>query len=148
VGKFMAQRIKSVIELSKYKAGDIAYWVTLRPVGLDQIIIPEGEEWLVEHHPKTLYERGYAKKAWQSRKKLPKLHHIDFQAIVSIITSKLVIEPFEIHDIVRSGDTGEFFYSNEEDEWMPESYLLDSTQAARRERERILKMCKNWAEGD
>jgi hypothetical protein len=144
----MTQRIKSVIELSKYKAGDTAYWVTLRPIGLDQIIIPEGEEWLIEHHPKTLYERGYAKKAWKSRKKLPKLHHVDFSAIVAIVTSKLVVEPFEVHDIFRSNGTGEFFYSNEEDEWMPESYLLDSTQAARRERERILKMCKNWAEGD
>ena len=144
----MAQRIKSVIELSKYKTGEITYWVTLRPVGIDQIVIPPGEEWLIEQHPKTLYERGYAKKAWKSRKKLPKLHHIDFQAIVCLITSKLVVEPFKIHDVVRSNGTGEFFYSNEEDEWMPESYLFDSTQAARKERERILNMCKDWAESD
>ena len=142
------QRIKSVIELSKYKMGDTAYWVTMRPIGIDHIMIPEGEEWIVDHHPKTLYERGYAKKAWKSRKKLPKLHHVDFEVMVNILTSKLMVESFEINNIARSSDTGEFYYSNGEDEWMPEAYLLDSTQAARKEQERILKMFKNWSEGD
>jgi len=142
------QRIKSVIELSKYKMGDTAYWVTIRPVGIDHIMIPDGEEWIIDHHPKTLYERGYTKKAWKSRKKLPKLHQVDFEAIVNILTSELVVEPFEINTVARSGDTGEFYYSNDENAWMPESCLLDSTQAARKERERILKMCKNWSEGD
>jgi len=107
--------------------------------------LPEGDEWIAEHHPKALFDRGYHKPLWKNFSGLPKLQHIDFQCIMELLTSKLVIEEFRINDIVRSRNTGEFFYSNENDEWMPESYLLDTKQAANRERLRILKMLRKWA---
>ena len=137
--------IKSVLELSKYKISESAWWVTLKPVGATNVLVPFGDEWMLEHHPKVLYERGVAKDVWNSRSCLPKLGHMDFQAMIILLTSKFEVEQFEIHDIARSEDTGEFFYVNKKEEWMPESYLFDSATAARKERSRILRMIKKWA---
>jgi len=55
-----------------------------------------------------------------------------------------VIEPFVVCDLIRSKDTGEFFYSNSDNEWMPESCLFDTNVAARREQLRLLRMLKKW----
>jgi hypothetical protein len=55
-----------------------------------------------------------------------------------------MIEEFMINEIIRSKDTGEFFYANVDNEWMPESYLFDSKAAARRERSRIMKLMSIW----
>jgi hypothetical protein len=138
--------IKSVLELSRYKVGESVWWVTLRPVGATNVMVPSGDEWMLEHHPKVLYDRGIAKNVWNSRAHLPKLNHVDFQAMVMFLTSKLEVEQFKIYDIARSEDTGEFFYITSEEEWMPESYLFDSSTAAKKERNRILRMIKKWAD--
>jgi GR25 family glycosyltransferase involved in LPS biosynthesis len=55
-----------------------------------------------------------------------------------------VVEQFQICDISRSRDTGEFSYSNQNSEWMPESCLFDTNVAARNERSRLLRMIKKW----
>ena len=139
------KRISSVLELSRYKIGETAFWVTLRyKQPLPEL--SDEDEWMYTVHPKTLYEHGPFKKYWPYRTKLPKLHHMDFSGVVGIITSEFVIEPFEVASIIRSNQTGEFYYSNYDDEWMPEAYLFDSAPAARRERSRLVKMMSKWVE--
>lgn len=141
----MPKRIKSVIELARYRVGDTAYWVILRPLeSMPQLA--EDDKWMENHHPKVLYSRGPAKKLWPYHAKLPRLHHIDFGGIVNLLRSEFVVESFAICDVIRSRDTGEFFYQNSDDEWMPESHLFDTDIAARREKNRVKKMIKRWAE--
>jgi hypothetical protein len=135
----------SVLELARYKVGDSAWWVTLRykdPIPH----LPEGAHWMQSCHPKALYEHGPYKQYWPFRAKLPRLHHIDFSGVITFITSEFVVERFDVCEVVRSSDTGEFFYSNQDDEWMPESCLFDTQIAARRERTRVVKMMKKWVE--
>jgi len=101
---------------------------------------------MLQCHSKTLFERGPYKNVWPFRAKLPRLHQADFSHLVTILSSEFIVEQFEIFDIVRSNNTGEFFYSNQDDEWMPELSLFDTSIAARRERTRITKMVKRWME--
>lgn len=141
----VSRKMASVLELAKYKVGGTVWWVTLRY----RDPIPELTEeamWMRNCHPKALYEHGPYKNFWPLRAKLPRLHHVDFTGIVNIITSEFVVERFNICEALRSGDTGEFFYANQDDEWMPETFLFDTQIAARRERTRVIKMMGTWAE--
>ncbi len=136
------RKIKSVTELANHRVGDVMWWVILRPTQ----IVPElndDDRWMENHHPKVIYEWGPGKVIW-GKALLPKMQHIDFGAIVSLLTNKLLVEQFTICDIIRSKNSGEFFYSNDSDEWMPESMLLDNKKSADREKSRILKMMKKW----
>ena len=138
----MNRKVTSVLELSRYKVDTTVYWLALRI----KAPVPELSEeaiWLTTVHPKELYLGPY-KKLWSSNAKLPKLHHVDFNTIVSILVSELCIEEFPIKEIIRSQDTGEFFYANGDDEWMPEQCLFDTTTAAKREKSRVLKLIRNW----
>ncbi len=72
------------------------------------------------------------------------MQHIDFDGMMNILTSKLEVEKFIVCDVIRSKETGEFFYSNDNDEWMPESMLLNTETDANRERSRIIRMLQNW----
>jgi hypothetical protein len=139
------RKMSSVLELAKYKVGDSAWWVTLRHQKEPPELSVESV-WMQNCHPKTLYEHGPYKCLWPFRSKLPRLHHSDFTGIVIILTSEFAVEQFDICDIIRSSDTGEFFYSNQNDEWMPEAFLFDTQIAANQERSRILKMMKRWVE--
>jgi hypothetical protein len=141
----MQERITSVLDLGHYKVGDSAWWLKFR-AKQPMPMIEEKDDWMIEGnaHSKTLWE-GPFKNNWSTRVKLPKLQDLDFADIVSLLTSKLVIEPFAVCDLVRSTDTGEFYYGNEDDEWMPETYLFDTTTAAKRERTRIRNMLKKWS---
>jgi len=139
----MTRKVTSVLELSKYKIGDVAYWLTLQtPIDIPEI--SEDDSWLTFVHPKQLYQ-GPFKKLWPFCAKLPRLHHADFTTIVTLITSELCVEEFVICSLIRSDDTGEFYYANIDDEWMPEPCLFDSAAAARRERIRIMKLIRKWA---
>jgi hypothetical protein len=138
------RKVISVLELGRYSVGDLAYWVTFRRLKPCPEISVE-DDWMFEAHPKILYERGPFKRLWDHKKKLPKLHHEDFKAIVSLMEVKMVVEEFRIADILRSNRTGEFYYANPDDEWMPECYLFDSVTAARREKGRIAKMISKWS---
>jgi len=135
-------KIRNVTELARYRVGDVCWWLTLRPVSARQSL-PEEDNWMADHHPKVLYEWGSHRPLW-GKASLPKLHHIDFGHIMALLTHRLVIEEFPICDIVRSTNTGEFFYSNEDDEWMPESLLLTTKIQACREKSRVLRMVKKW----
>jgi hypothetical protein len=139
------EKIKSVLELAKYKPGEVLYWVTLRPVGSAGIHIPEGEDWLTQCHPKVLHDRKLISKAWRYRNKIPKLCAIDFQYVVDLLTSEPVVEQFVVHGITRSPDTGEFYYANDAEEWMPQGFLFKSVHAARKEKKRIKDMFRVWA---
>jgi len=139
------RKIKSATELARYKVGDSAWWVSLRykdPLPC----LSEESAWILNCHPKVLYEQGPYKNNWPFRAKLPRLHHVDFAGIVAILTSEFVVEKFDVCEVLRSQDTGEFYCSNENDEWMPETSLFDTDIAANRERTRIIKMIKRWTE--
>jgi hypothetical protein len=140
------QRISSVLELSRYKIDETVWWVILR----SKEPLPElslEDAWMEDYHPRVLYGRGPYQKLWTSKALLPRLQHMDFAEIVSLITSEFKVEPFTITEIIRSTETGEFWYSNDDDEWMPEPCLFCTDIAAKRERNRILKLLKKWATG-
>jgi|2_EtaG_2_1085320.scaffolds.fasta_scaffold00067_41 transposase len=138
------ERISSVLELSRYKTGETVWWVVFR--NKDSIPdLDEEQKWMVSYHPKVLYERGPYQRLWNSKAKLPKLQHMDFAAMTSLLTSEFRVEPFTIVEVIRSRDTAEFFYSNSDDEWMPESSLFCTDIAARRERNRIMRLLRKWA---
>jgi hypothetical protein len=140
----MNEKIKSVLELCRYKIGESAWWVVLRPTKIKDQMLEEA--WMKDHHAKVLLERGPLKKLWTNGVRIPRLHHVDFSNITSLMTNKLVVEEFNISEIYRSPNTGEFFCSNQDEEWMPENFLFDSIVAARRERTRVLKLIRKWAE--
>ena len=139
----MNRKVTSVLELARYKVDTIAYWVALR-TKLPAPDLTDEDAWLANVHPKQLYKGPY-KKLWRSYSQLPKLHHADFNILVTTLISELRVEKFKVAEIVRSNDTGEFFYANEVEEWMPEGSLFDTIVAARREKARILALIRQWA---
>lgn len=138
-------KITSVIELAKHPVGTVLYWVAFRPVGIAGVKIPEGDEWMSKCHPKVLYDRKLSSKAWRYRSKLPRLSAIDFQYVVDLLTSEPIVERFVVNGICRSYDTGEFYYRNEDGEWMPQEYLFETSTNAKREKKRIKDLFRNWA---
>lgn len=139
------RRIKSVTELAKYRVGDVAWWIVLRPLTVPNLI--ESDQWMKKHHPKAFYEWGPGKCLW-GKALLPKLQHTDFAGVMSILTSKMLTDQFPICDILRSRDTGEFFYSNADDEWIPQSYLMDTKVLADKERTRIIRLIQRWVDNN
>jgi hypothetical protein len=140
----MSRKIKSVLELARYKVGDVAWWVVIRSKPEPEI--SEQNKWMTQEHihPKTLYRGGPFEPLWGRKAILPKLQHQDFNTIVGLLTATMAVEPFTICDLVRSRDTGEFFYENERNEWMPEAQLLDTKIAAEREKTRIRRLLRKW----
>lgn len=140
----MKKHIQSVLDLSKYNVGDVAYWIILEPQ--DDLELDIEDEWVGNTlHPYALYARGPARKYWPYYSKLPKLPATDFFEIIGLLRSDFVVEEFEIHDVARSRITGDFMYYNcDGKEWMPEDCLLDTKIAARKEINRIKKMIKKW----
>lgn len=141
----MSNKIRNVNELSRYKLGDVVWWVVLRPKKVADTQLEKSDQWMIEHHPKVLFTRGPCRNVWKQNVRLPHLHHTDFAVITNVLTSSIMLEEFMVNEVIRSKDTGEFFYANVDNEWMPESYLFDTKVAARKERMRILKMMKQWA---
>jgi len=141
------QKCKSVLQLAKYKPGEWAYWIITRPVGRP-LETSEDDMWMYSTsiHPKTPYKYGLMRNVWPNRAVLPRLHAGDFTLVMELLTSELVVEQFDIVRVVRCPDTGEFIYLNQTgQEWMPESQLFDSAQAAQRERNRIKGLIARWA---
>lgn len=138
-------KITSVVELAKHKVGDLLFRVVFRPVGMARITIPPGSEWMADCHPKILFERGLVTKAWKFKAALPKLCGVDFQYVTELLTSEPVVERFEVIDIARSSDTGEFYYCNADGDWMPQDYLFASAHVAKQEKRRIKGLFATWA---
>jgi hypothetical protein len=108
--------------------------------------LSEDEERLIASHPKNLFA-GPFKRLWPFYAKLPKLSHSDFDMVTNLLISKLCVEEFIVADIMRSDETGEFLYYDDED-WMPEKCLFDTMVAALREKARILRLFRNWSNND
>lgn len=106
-------------------------------------IQPE-DEWMTKYHPKVLFERGL-NRSWTYLGGLPKLCHVEFDAITAILTSELIVEEFTVVTIERSPQTGEFFAQNEDGDWMPETFLHDTKESAALERDRIRRLIRQWA---
>lgn len=136
-------KISSVLELARYRVGDVAWWVIFRQIEIASDLTEE-DSWMQTHHPKVLYTRGSHKHLWKSKAALPKLQHIDFLNVMSILTSKCVVEQFTVCDVLRSRYTGEFFYANDNNEWIPESNLLSNKAIANQEKSRMMKLMKKW----
>lgn len=136
--------MRSVLELARYKVGDSVWWVSLYHPEPSQDIEDDGK--IVYAHSKELFESGPFKNSWPYRSKLPRMHENDFSAVMSVITSKMVVDIFDICDVIRSNVSGEFLYTNAYGEWIPESLLFDTAIAARRERTRVLKMFNRWVD--
>lgn len=69
----MDSKIKSVLQLSRYKINDKVWWVVIRP----NVILPaleKPDQWMNDIHPKELYNRGPYKPFWDYKNQLPKLH--------------------------------------------------------------------------
>lgn len=139
------RKVRSVLELSKYKIGDVAYWVVLRPNVLDDYELKADDKWMTGYHPKVLFERGYSKTWSSSKGKVPSLHAHDFCAIVGLLTSKMIVDSYRISHVVRSRNTGEFIYCNNHSEWMPESMLYNTRKLAETECTRIRKLIWKWS---
>lgn len=134
-----------IFKLARYKIGDVAYWVNF--LAKDDVAeIPDKEDWIRTHHPKVVFDRGYFKPLWKTTASLPRLEKTDFMSVMHILTCDLRTDDFLVTSIARSHDTGEFFYSNEDEEWMPESFLFDSKAAASKEQKRIKSMIRKWCD--
>lgn len=141
----MKKKIASVMELAKYKIGDLPYHVILQPFGKIPKLSPS-DRWMRDVHPKVLYSHGPFKHLWRYTSVLPRVGWNDFEDLIMVITATVEVQPFCVKSIERCKHTGEFIYSNEDDVEMPESCLFDTKQAASLERTRILKLFKKWVE--
>ena len=140
----MDNKIKSVLDLSKYKVGETAYWVVHRLLSPPVDAIPESDSWLAYEHPKHLFKLKYQK--WVKNVAMPKLHCIDFINVVNLISGVFQVEDFKVGQITRSLNTGEFIYMNDLHEWAPEDILYNNRDAAERERIRVINMIKKWGD--
>ena len=138
------QKVKSVLELSKYQIDQTVHWVVFRPVdGLDTS--PENcEPWMRQEHPKVFFDRKIMTPLWKFKCRVPRLHSADFLLITQLLTQRPVIEEFVIKKIRRSHHTGEFTYMNDQGECMPEAYLFASRSGARKELSRLQRMLTKW----
>ena len=141
-------KIKSVLALAKYKAGDELYWVTSFPiVNVSNIKdVEEDDEWAFDAdiHPKVLYKYKILN-TWPSKDQLPKLHACDFRLLVDLLEIDLVVRPFPVSAVIRCPDTSEFIYCNTTgEEWMCEGDLFSTSVAAERERIRIMHLIEKW----
>lgn len=137
------KKITSVLELGRYSIGQTVYWVTICQKQAEPIV-EDQDEWMFDTHPMHLYTIGPYKRIWPRNIKVPKLHEEDFRAIVSLLQTELIVGQFLIADISRCTLTGDYYYVNEHNTWMPQQNLFDTETAAYRERNRILKLINKW----
>lgn len=143
--KTLQRKISSALELSQFKVGQLLYWVTMRTDHVNQRSKVTADEWMTHCHPKVFYDRGLRKlkrRNWAG--KLPALHAVDFGKITDLVSSKLVVEEFVVCSVLRSNDTGEFLYSNRNDEYIPEAYVFLTRDEAAAELHRICANIGSW----
>jgi hypothetical protein len=138
--------VSSVLELAKWKPGDRIYCAIFRQKVDYQSIVSNNDEWAFSEsvHPKVLYKYKIIRGMWDNPATLPKLHACDFMTVLDILTSELVVEPYDIISIMRCQHTGEFIYADEAEEYMPESCLFSTAQEAEQECDRIKAMIRGW----
>lgn len=144
----------SVLDIARYKIGSSAWLAVFRHPdgrmsGGNEIsghlpLSDQNLSWMDERHPKILYEVGPFKSNWRSKSKLPKICGENFQHLMTLLTSDFVIQQFQICDVIRNSNTGEFIYLNDDNEWVHELALFDTRIAAENEHARIIKMIQKW----
>lgn len=140
------KKVKSVLELSKYKVDQTVYWVVLRPVDQPRRSPLLCARWMRHEHPKVFFDRKIMSPLWKSKRRIPKLHAQDFMVVTQLFCQRLVVEEFIIKKIFRSPNTGEFGYANEHDDQMPESFLFGRRSDAANERLRLQQLLAEWTE--
>lgn len=139
----MSMKISSVLQLARYQVGHQAWCLALRPKA-EITELAEADAWMLQTHPSVLYKIGPYRKLWSERVILPRLRQLDFTHTLKILGSTFAIEIFTICDLKRSNDTGEFYYSNDANEWVPDTTLFATKAAARREKHRLLTQFRKW----
>lgn len=136
---------RTILDISQWKPGDVAYVVTHRIPQLPAI--KPDDIWTVDGtvHPKTAYDRGILVSLLGRQTPLPKMHAIEFDWIMSLLHSKLIVAEYNITSVERCRHTGECQYLNNGNEIMPESCLFRTRQEAEMERTRIMDLFRRWA---
>jgi len=145
-------KISSVLELAKWQVGSEAYWIINQPtVSVTKKLNKNLWARSINVHPKTIYERRFVT-GWPKDVGLPKIHALEFNNIVDLVTSQLSVGVFKVDSIYRCPDTGEFIYSTCNDgdfvESMPESCLFKTREEAQTELTRLFLMVKKWVDSN
>jgi hypothetical protein len=152
-----------LLDLAKWRPGDIAYAVTHHVP--PEPVVDEASEWMVDGtaHPQIGYQRGLIVSRLGPQTPLPKMHALEFDLIMGLLHSRLVVSEFKVVSVERCPYTGECLYTNIDDArttsdpdskvWqtcgsgsvMPESCLFATRAEAVAERDRIMDLFRRWA---
>lgn len=139
----MVKKIKSVIELSKYKIGRKLYLLSMY-TGISNKLLSSDLQWMSHCHPKIFFTSGTYRYNTKSKYITPKLPSNIFSILSTLVASHFVIMTFEVTAIQRCENTGEFYYFDGIGEWHPESILMTTERKALSEKRRILSLVSDW----
>ena len=140
----MIKKIKSVIELSKYKIGNKLYFIDLL-TNSDRDLVPSELHWMLACHPKIFFIKKIYKYNTKSKYICPRLPSSVFSILSSLLVGQFNIICFEVSAIKRCANTGEFYYFDGSGDWHPESILFTTERKALNETKRILSLVDDWA---
>jgi len=133
-----------IMASAKYPLGSTAWFLGLEPHESYQL----GEQYdmFMFEHPIFALSRTPLRHIWKSSRALPKLEHESFDNIITLVTSRILVQSMVVESIERSENTGEFVYlDNDLEVCLPEQVLYSTRREASREQTRILKMVRDWA---
>ena len=133
-----------IMASAKYPLGSTVWFLGLEPPENYQL----GEQYdsFMFEHPIFALSRTPLRHIWKSTRALPKLENESFDNIITLVTSRILVQSMVVESIERSENTGEFVYLDDELEiCLPEQILYSSRPEAKREQTRILKMVRDWA---
>lgn len=137
------KKIKSVIELAKYQAGEKVYFLDLVN-NVYKNLLPSDLSWMTKCHPKVYYTEGVYKFNTQSKHVFPRLPSSRFGLLSAILSSHFITQSFNTTLIDRCKNTGEFYYFDGINEWHPETILFTSLPKTKAEKRRILNLIMDW----
>lgn len=139
---------RTVLDLAKWKPGKVVYFVTHYVPTAPKV--KRKDLWMVDGtvHPYNAYRRGVLKSSLGRQTKLPKMHALEFDWIMSLLQSRLIIAEFTVASVERCPLTGECQYLNQEGDIMPESCLFEVREEAEAELLRIMDLFRRWACGE
>jgi hypothetical protein len=140
----MIKKIKSVIELSKYKKGHKLYFLDLY-TDSDKDLTQNELHWMTACHPKIFFAKKIYKYNTKSKYICPRLPSAIFSILSSLLVGRFDIISFEVSIIRRCANTGEFYYFDGLGDWHPESILFTTERKALNEKKRILSLVEDWS---
>jgi hypothetical protein len=141
----MTKKIRSVIELAKFKSGTELYFIDMIS-NINKSKLSSNVSWMAKCHPKIFLVSGLYKYNTHSKYVFPKLPSQRFGLLSAMLSGRFVVFTMRVTLIERCKNTGEFYYFDGIDEWHPESILLPTKNRARRELKRILGLISDWVE--